>query len=64
MLNLTGRDTISFNKLNNKYNYSRQNPLENKPIINNKKVMNNYETVKNDINELNYKKKIHINIIL
>ena len=57
LLNLTGRDTISFNKLNNKYNYSRQNPLENKPIINNKKVMNNYETFKNDINELNYKNK-------
>ena len=42
LLNLTGRDTISFYKINNKHNYSRQNLLENKPIINNIKVMNNY----------------------
>ena len=55
LLNLTGRDTISFYKTNNNKDYSRQNQFENKPIINNMKMVNNYETVKNDMNELNYK---------
>ena len=57
LLNLTGRDTISFYKPNAKQNYPKQNLLENPPIINNMKVINNnkYEVVKNDPNELNYK---------
>ena len=59
LLNLTGRETITFYKPNNnnKNNYSRQNQYENKPNINNMKMINNYETVKNEINEYNYKFK-------
>ncbi len=56
LLNLTGRDTISLYKPNNRQNYARQNQLENPPMMNNMKVVNNkYEAVKNDPNELNYK---------
>ena len=57
LLNLTGRDTISFYKPNNKQNYPKQNQMENPSMINNMKVINNnkYEVVKNDPNELNYK---------
>ena len=58
LLNLTGRDTISLYKPNNKNNYSRQNHFENNPMINNIKAINNYEAAKNDINiDLNYKNK-------
>ena len=57
LLNLTGRDTISLYKQNNRNNYVKQNQLENKPTMNNLKLINNYETVKNDMNEYNYKSK-------
>jgi len=69
LLNLTGKDTISFyptNKNNNnerifgnqgynKYNYLRKNEKESPLVINNLKTINKYESVKNGLNELNYK---------
>ena len=64
LLNLTGRDTISFYKPNNKQNYSRQNQFNDPSIVNKKKLINNYETEKNAINEFNYKNEkeySHIN---
>ena len=58
LLNLTGRDTISLYKPNNKNNYPRQNQFENNHIVNNIKPINNYETAKNDINNnLSYKNR-------
>ena len=42
LLNLTGRDTISFYKPNYKQNFSKQSQINGPTIINNMKVINDY----------------------
>ena len=54
LLNLTGRDTISFYKPNYKQNFSKQSQINGPTIINNMKVINDYyENEKKDNNEFN-----------
>ena len=63
LLNLTGRDSISFYRSNNKQNYTRQNEFNGPTLINNMKGIGNYETEKNNVNDFNYKNKNDYNHI-
>ena len=66
LLNINGRNTISFYKSNkNKQKYPKHDKTKNvNSFNNNKRVLNNYEINKNDNNELNfYKNNAQYNFI-
>ena len=56
--NTNNNDRLKNANTFNKPSYTRLNQYEKNPAINNMKVINNNESVKNNYNELNYKKNV------